>query len=55
LHYANQLDLLKQMKYNSEQQMDGQDSGQYFDTRSLTNSILLSSSTRTSICSTQST
>jgi hypothetical protein len=29
--------------------------GQYFDTRSLTNSILLSSSTRTSICSTQST
>ncbi|CAM2716065.1 unnamed protein product [Rotaria socialis] len=55
LHYANRLDLLKQMKYNSEQQMDGQDTGQYFDTRSLTNSILLSSSTRTSICSTQST
>ena len=36
-------------------QMDGRDSSQYFDTRSLTNSILLSSSTRTSICSTQST
>lgn len=35
--------------------MDGRDSSQYFDTRSLTNSILLSSSTRTSICSTQST
>jgi hypothetical protein len=35
--------------------MDRRDSGQYFDTRSLTNSILLSSSTRTSICSTQST
>lgn len=35
--------------------MDGRDSGPYFDTRSLTNSILLSSSTRTSICSTQST
>ena len=35
--------------------MDGRDSGQYFDTRSLTNSVLLSSSTRTSICSTQST
>lgn len=35
--------------------MEGRDSGQGFDTRSLTNSILLSSSTRTSICSTQST
>ncbi|CAF0721604.1 unnamed protein product [Rotaria sordida] len=54
LHYTNQLDILKQIKYTSEQ-MDGHDSGQYFDTRSLTNSILLSSSTRTSICSTQST
>ncbi|CAF2931540.1 unnamed protein product [Rotaria sp. Silwood2] len=54
LHYANQLDILKQMKYTSEQ-MNGHDSGQYFDTRSLTNSILLSSSTRTSICSIQST
>jgi hypothetical protein len=53
LHYANQLDTLKQMKYTPEQ-IDGRDSGQYFDTRSLTNSILLSSSTRTSICSTQS-
>lgn len=41
------------MKYSSE--IDGRDSAQYFDTRSLTNSILLSSSTRTSICSTQST
>jgi hypothetical protein len=35
--------------------MNGCDSTQCFDTRSLTNSILLSSSTRTSICSTQST
>lgn len=35
--------------------IDGRDPSQYFDTRSLTNSILLSSSTRTSICSTQST
>ncbi|CAF5160993.1 unnamed protein product, partial [Rotaria sp. Silwood1] len=39
----------------TSEQMDGHDSGQCFDTRSLTNSILLSSSTRTSICSTQST
>ncbi|UJR35465.1 hypothetical protein I4U23_028221 [Adineta vaga] len=54
LNYANQLETLKQMKYASEQ-IDGRDSSQCFDTRSLTNSILLSSSTRTSICSMQST
>ncbi|CAF3922726.1 unnamed protein product, partial [Adineta steineri] len=54
LNYANQLDTLKQMKYTAEQ-TNGHDLGQCFDTRSLTNSILLSSSTRTSICSTQST
>ncbi|CAF0863809.1 unnamed protein product [Adineta ricciae] len=54
LNYTNQLEVLKQMKYASEH-MDGPDPNQCFDTRSLTNSILLSSSTRTSICSVQST
>ncbi|CAF0787603.1 unnamed protein product [Didymodactylos carnosus] len=58
LYYANQLDSLKQLKYNDEQQHqnneNSRDSIQSFDNRSLNNSILLTSSARTSICSNQS-
>ncbi|CAF1021943.1 unnamed protein product [Didymodactylos carnosus] len=63
LYYTNQLETLKQLKYADEQQQQhqnhnnsemGRDSAQLFDNRSLNSSILLTSSTRTSICSNQS-
>lgn len=54
LQYGHQLETLKHMKQTSEQ-ADTNDSSSHYDTRSLTHSVLLSSSTRTSICSTQST